>query len=59
MYGYLGRGRVKTLSAIQAKYIYISKDVIRENINMFEINHFHSIGIDEPVMMDRAGEERK
>jgi YD repeat-containing protein len=52
---YQGNRIKKTVSGVETAYLYLSEDIVKEATAGISTNYLHGIGIDEPVMMDRAG----
>jgi len=54
VYDYQGNRIKKTVSGAETAYLYLSEDIIKETSGGITTNYLHGIGIDDPVMMDRA-----
>jgi len=57
VYDYLGNRVRKTANGTESIYLYNGEDIVKEATGGIDTNYLHGIGIDEPVMMDRAGAE--
>jgi len=55
VYDYLGSRVRKTADGIESIYLYNDEDIVKEITGGIDTSYLHGIGIDEPVMMDRAG----
>ena len=55
VYDYTGRRTKKTVTGTETNYYYNNEDIVKETVGGTVADYLHGIGIDEPVMMDRAG----
>jgi RHS repeat-associated protein len=55
VYDYQGNRLKKTVGGMETSYLYLSEDIVKDTSSGIVTNYLHGIGIDEPVMMDRAG----
>ena len=54
VYDFQGNRIKKTVSGVETAYLYLAEDIVKETTGGITTNYLHGIGIDEPVMMDRA-----
>jgi len=57
VYDYQGNRVRKTANGAESIYLYNDEDIVKETTGGVETDYLHGVGIDEPVMMDRAGAE--
>jgi RHS repeat-associated protein len=55
VYNFQGNRIKKTVSGAETAYLYLSEDIAKETTGGVVTNYLQGIGIDEPVMMERAG----
>jgi RHS repeat-associated protein len=55
VYGFQGDRIKKTVSGVETGYFYYAEDIVKETTGGQVTDYLHGTGIDEPIMMARAG----